>query len=69
MVHSGSTTEEPIHQLEFYWITDDTTTWHPELIAGPGSAYLAPAIVRSGNSTEIAVQGPDHRPGGNTGGI
>ena len=50
------------HSLDFYWQSngDPSASWHPELVAGPGSAYSAPSIAVDGDRIIIAVQGPDH---------
>jgi hypothetical protein len=55
--HAEVTTEKPSHQLYFYWNADGTAPWNPATIAGPGTTYPAPAMVRNTGSTEVTAQG------------
>jgi hypothetical protein len=54
--------EGAVHQLQFYWNLDtQPTTWNLNTVAGPGTTYSAPAMVRFtntlGTGTEITAQG------------
>jgi hypothetical protein len=57
------TAEAPSNQLEFYYNPDTTSAWNPSSIAGPGTTYSAPAMVRYSNTggtstgTEVTAQG------------
>ena len=54
------TAQGPGNSLSFYWNNDGDQTWNPSLIAGPGSAYSAPALARTGGATVVAAQGPNN---------
>ena len=48
----------PNHSLHFYWATNGVAGWHPEKVAGAGTAYSAPSMTNNANRVDIAVQGP-----------
>lgn len=67
MARSNNTTliatQGPNHTLEFWWNSDGDPNWHWSGIAGPGTAYSAPAICRGFGDilvggTIVAVRGP-----------
>src|SRR5580700_6162414 len=48
----------PNESLVLYSAVDGTSTWTPEMVAGPGTTYSAPSMILNG-SIDIAVQGPN----------
>ena len=44
--------------MDSWWALNGTTTWHPQTIAGAGTAYSAPSIASNGGAANVAVQGP-----------
>jgi hypothetical protein len=49
--------------LDYYWMPSlnlASPTWNLSQIAGPESAYSAPAMARTGGATVVAAQGPNN---------
>jgi hypothetical protein len=49
----------PRNSLQVYWQPIGSQQWNRETVAGPGSAFSAPSVAQVGDSTVIAVQGPN----------
>jgi hypothetical protein len=59
---AGVPTESPHVRVRgadpFLYNTDGSPIWIGAVIAGPGTTFSAPAMVRSGSATEITAEGP-----------
>jgi hypothetical protein len=56
----GIVAQGPDNSLDYYWATNGTSTWHPELVGGYNTTYAAPSIAPDGNSAVVAAEGPSN---------
>jgi hypothetical protein len=43
-------------ELDYYWMVNGTGTWHPETIAGIGSAFFSPTMILNGNTVDVTAE-------------